>query len=133
MIASILIRWLAALGLVLVTYNPTQLNFVRWALDDGQRSLPLVALVGVALLIAYVIYLRATFRSIGAVGIALVAALVGAFVWVLVDFGLVSLQSPGTATWVALVATSFVLGIGLSWSIVRRALSGQADIDDVDE
>jgi hypothetical protein len=35
--------------------------------------------------------------------------------------------------WLALFALSFVLGIGLSWSHVRRALSGQADMDDVDQ
>ena len=26
-----------------------------------------------------------------------------------------------------------LVGIGLSWSIVRRKLSGQADVDDIDE
>ena len=30
-------------------------------------------------------------------------------------------------------ALSIVLGIGLSWSIVRRNLSGQVDMDDVEE
>ncbi|AXI50706.1 hypothetical protein C1J04_07180 [Sulfitobacter sp. SK025] len=34
--------------------------------------------------------------------------------------------------WLGLVALSFVLGIGLSWSIFRRAVSGQADVDDVE-
>ena len=28
---------------------------------------------------------------------------------------------------------SLVLGVGLSWSHIRRAISGQADMDDVDE
>ena len=35
--------------------------------------------------------------------------------------------------WLGLIALSLVLGIGLSWSHVRRRLSGQADMDDVDE
>jgi hypothetical protein len=35
--------------------------------------------------------------------------------------------------WIGIFALSLVLGIGLSWSIVRRKLSGQADVDDVDE
>ncbi len=129
---NILIRWLAALLLVMATYNPTSVNFVRWALSDGV-SLPLVALAGIVLLIAYVIFLRATFRSIGAVGIILVGALVAAIVWVLIDFGIINLDNPGVLTWVGLIALSFILGIGLSWSLVRRRLSGQVDMDDIDE
>jgi hypothetical protein len=42
------------------------------------------------------------------------AAFVGAVVWVLAALGV-------------------VLGVGLSWSHLRRALSGQADVDGVDE
>ena len=37
------------------------------------------------------------------------------------------------SVWLGLLALSFVLGIGLSWSIVRRAVSGQADVDDVED
>ncbi len=36
-------------------------------------------------------------------------------------------------TWIGLVALATVLGIGLSWSHVRRYLSGQSDVDDVEE
>jgi hypothetical protein len=50
-----------------------------------------------------------------------------------VDFGVVRLSNPGVNTWLGILALSLVLGIGLSWSLVRRKLSGQADVDDVDE
>ncbi|MEO1240160.1 MAG: DUF6524 family protein, partial [Pseudomonadota bacterium] len=40
---------------------------------------------------------------------------------------------PSFNTWLGLVVLSIVLAIGLSWSIVRRRISGQADVDDVDE
>ena len=63
----------------------------------------------------------------------LVLAIVGAALWVLWDVGLIDLSDPGFATWIALLALSVVLGIGLSWSIIRRALSGQVDTDDVEE
>ena len=133
MFVSFLLRWIAALVLVLVTYNPTELNYVRWALGDNGTSLPVVILIGVVLLVGYVIFLRATFRSIGAFGILLVAALVGAFLWVLYDFGVISLDDPGLLTWIGLLAVSFMMGVGLSWSIIRRALSGQLDVDDVEQ
>ncbi|MEP1963437.1 DUF6524 family protein [Tateyamaria sp.] len=126
-------RWLCAFGLLAVTYNPTQYNYVRWILDFGRDNLSIAVLVGLFLLIGYIIYLRATLRSIGTFGMLLVLAVVGAMIWVLYDLGILRLDDPGLITWLALLALSLVLGIGLSWSHVRRYLSGQSDIDDVDE
>ncbi|WP_292294526.1 DUF6524 family protein [Marivita sp.] len=128
-----LLRWVFALVLVTATYNPTQYNFTRWAMTDGQDRLSMTVLVGLVLLVGYIIYLRATLRSIGAVGMALILALVGAVIWVAYDYGLLDLQNRDLTVWIGIFALSLVLGIGLSWSIVRRKLSGQADVDDVDE
>lgn len=128
-----LFRWLAAAFLVFATYNPTRWNFTRWAMEVWETQLSMVVLAGLILLIGYIIYLRATFRSIGAVGIVLIAALLGAILWVLVDNGLLDLNNAQLMTWLGLVALSLVLAIGLSWSLFRRYLTGQADIDDVDE
>ena len=85
------------------------------------------------LLTGYVIYLRATLRSIGAFGMLLVTAIFGALIWVLIDWGILTLENPTLTTWLGLLALSLVLGIGLSWSIVRRRLTGQTDVDDIDE
>ena len=63
----------------------------------------------------------------------MVLALVAALLWVLYDFGLLSLGNRNANVWLGIVALSLVLGIGLGWSHVRRALSGQSDMDDVDE
>lgn len=128
-----LLRWLFAFGLVTVTYNPTDYNFVRWAATQGQTQLSVTVLAGLVLLVGYIIYLRATLRSIGAFGMLLILALVGALLWVAYDFGLLDLQNRALTMWIGIFALSLVLGIGLSWSIVRRKLSGQADVDDVDE
>ncbi|MCI5111767.1 MAG: DUF6524 family protein [Marivita sp.] len=128
-----LLRWLFAFGLVAATYNPTPYNFTRWALTDGQEQLSITVLAALVLLVGYIIYLRATLRSIGAFGMMLILALVGALLWVAYDFGLLDLQNRNLTVWIGIVALSLVLGIGLSWSIVRRKLSGQADVDDVDE
>ena len=130
---SFLLRWLFAFLLLAATYNPTPFNFTRWAAANWEGQLPLTVLFGLILLIGYIIYLRATLRSIGAFGMFLVLALVGAILWVLWDFGLLDLSNPKLATWVGLVALSIVLGVGLSWSIIRRRLSGQVDMDDVEE
>ncbi len=126
-------RWIFAFVLLAATYNPTQYNYVRWVMDFGQQNLSIAVLLGLLLFVAYVIYLRATLRSIGPFGMGLVLALVGALIWVLFDLGILRLDDPGFVTWLGLFALSLVLGIGLSWSIVRRKLSGQADVDDVED
>ncbi len=128
-----LLRWVAAVALVFATYNPTKWNFIAWATKNWELQLPIIALLGILLVIGYVIFLRATFRSIGIFGIILVVALIAAVIWVLASQGWLSLEDTTLMTWVGLTAVSFVLAIGLSWSIVRRVISGQADVDDVDD
>ncbi|GGX54631.1 hypothetical protein GCM10007385_23640 [Tateyamaria omphalii] len=128
-----LARWLFAFGLLAVTYNPTEYNYLAWAAQHGPNNLSIAVLAGLLLLIGYIIYLRATLRSIGGFGMALVLAVVGAVLWVLYDLGLLTLDNGNLNTWLGVFALSLVLGVGLNWSHVRRRLSGQADMDDVDE
>ncbi|MFV2053455.1 DUF6524 family protein [Aliiroseovarius sp. YM-037] len=130
---AFVLRWVFAFILLAATFNPTQWNFVRWARENYAEQLPITVLLGLVLLIGYIIYLRATLRSIGGFGMFLVVAVVGALIWVLVDWGILTLDNPSQNVWLGLLALSIVLGVGLSWSHVRRTLSGQADMDDVDE
>jgi hypothetical protein len=127
-----LIRWAFAFLLLAATYNPTQWNFVRWAIGNYQNMLSVTVLVGLILAISYIIFLRATLRSIGMFGMLLVLAVAGTLLWVLFDQGFINLTNPTINTWLGIIMMSLVLAIGLSWSIVRRKISGQADVDDVD-
>lgn len=127
-----ILRWAAACGLLAATYNPTQWNFVRWVSVNAQTQLPLTVLFGLLLTIGYIIFLRATFRSIGVFGVILLLAVVATLAWVLWDQGFVSFEDPTFNTWAAIVVLGAVLAIGLGWSLVRRRLTGQADVDDVD-
>lgn len=127
-----LIRWAFAFLLLAATYNPTQWNFVRWAIRNYQNMLSVTVLVGLILAIGYIIFLRATLRSIGMSGMLLVLAIAGTLLWVLFDQGFINLTNPTINTWLGIIMMSLVLAIGLSWSIVRRKISGQADVDDVD-
>lgn len=128
-----LIRWIGALALLGATYNPTDYNYGRWVLSGWETQLPLKVLAGLLLLIGYIIYLRATVRSIGIFGMVLILAVAGTLIWVAVDFGWIDLSDPSFNTWLGLIVMSLVLAIGLSWSIVRRRISGQADVDDLDD
>ena len=128
-----LLRWGFAFLLLAATFNPTDWNFVRWSQANFSGQMPLTVLLGLLLLVGYIIYLRATLRSIGPFGMLLVLAVVGALLWVLYDWGWLRLENSTQNTWIGILALSVVLGIGLNWSHVRRKLSGQADMDDVDE
>lgn len=128
-----LLRWLVAFGLLAATFNPTDWNYTSWAGQNFYDQTPLAVLLGLLLFVGYIIYLRATMRSIGGFGMTMVLAIVAALVWVLYDYEMLTVTDTSQIVWLALLALSLVLGIGLSWSHVRRRLSGQADMDDVDE
>ncbi len=130
---GILVRWLGAFVLLALTYNPTEWNFIRWAEANWSSQMPLTLLLGLLLAVGYLVYIGATLRSIGGFGILLVAAIVGALVWVLIDYGVLTLQNPQLNLWLGIFALSVVLGIGLSWSILRQKLSGQATVDEVQD
>jgi len=128
-----LIRWAFAFGLLASTFNPTQYNYVRWSLANYSNEMPMTVLFGLLLVIGYIIYLRATLHSIGMLGMFLVSSVVAALCWVLYDRGLLSLTNSSINVWIGIFALSVVLGIGLSWSFVRRALSGQVDVSESNE
>ena len=128
-----LLRWLVALVLVFGTFNPTPYSYYHWVLDTANGRLPLKVLAGVAMVILYVIFLRATMRSIGLVGLGLAAALMAALIWVLIDFDLLSLTETRVLTYIILFVMATILAIGVSWSHIRRRITGQSDTDDVDE
>ncbi|TGD73483.1 hypothetical protein E4634_10660 [Mangrovimicrobium sediminis] len=130
---SFLGRCVFALALVCGTYNPTDYSYVSWVLAEDTTFGPVPALVGVVLLIGWIIFLRATFLSLGWLGIILGAALFGCVVWLLVDLGWLSLDSGSAVTWVALILIALILAVGMSWSHIRRRLTGQFDVDDIED
>lgn len=128
-----LIRWAFAFGLLASTFNPTQYNYARWSWANYPNEMPMTVLLGLLLVIGYIIYLRATLHSIGMLGMFLVSSVVAALCWVLYDRGLLSLTNSSLNVWIGIFALSVVLGIGLSWSFVRRAMSGQVDVSESNE
>ena len=125
-----LIRWVAAFVLLTVTFNPTELNFVKWATANWPDQIALKVLVGLVLLVAYVLFLTAVLRGIGRTGVVLILAVLAALIWVLVDMGWIDVQNPTSNTWIALIALSIVLAVGMYWGILWRRLSGQLEVDD---
>ncbi len=125
-----LIRWLAAFVLLAATFNPTELSYYHWAKANWNEQLPIAVLAGLVLLVAFILFLTAVLRGIGALGVALVVAVLAALVWVLFDLGWISLDNPSTNTWIALIMLSIVLAVGMYWGILWRRISGQLEVDD---
>ena len=128
---SYLIRFLAALILVFASYNPSGYSWTHWLIEAENKMDPLLLLSGVVLLIGWSIFLRATIRSLDFVGTLLATAFFAALVWVLIDYNLISLDNPTIMQYVILVILAAILAVGLSWSHIRRRITGQLDVDDV--
>lgn len=131
--SNFFIRLIVALFLVFATYNPSGYSWVHWLQHSENKIDPLIIVAGVLLLIGWVIFLRATARSLGFVGSLLVLLLFGSMLWAMVSYGWLSLDNPSTISWVALTLLALLLAIGISWSHIRRRLTGQIDVDDVED
>jgi hypothetical protein len=133
-ITGILLRFVAAFALVFLSFNPTGWSYWHWAARTIPAGVsPPVVLAGIALVIAWGVFLSATARSIGLVGALLWGALFGTLVWTAVYYGWLSLGNRGALTWVGLVIVAAILALGMSWSHLRRQMTGQADVDEVTE
>lgn len=124
-------RWLAALLLVLATYNPSGYSYFHWIseLESGDWILKL--LVGVVLAILYATFGLATQRSLGRLGIAAWLLFFAVVTWTMIDLGLLRVAGSGTVATIVLVNLANLLAVGVSWSYVRARLSGQADTNNV--
>ncbi len=128
-------RLLAALLLVLLSYNPGGYSYFHW-LRETMATSGLGAIhyfLGVVLLIGWTIFLIATARSLGTLGSLLGAALIGTGIWLLADIGLINAHSASAVTWLVLIAIAILLAIGLSWAHIWRRMSGQLEVDDVED
>lgn len=127
------LRVLFALLLVMLTFNPSGYSFVHLVADDFPQITPLEAVCGIVLVIGWIVFLTATLRAIGLLGMALALALFAALIWLIVSWGWVSLQDRNVMTWIALAVLAIILAIGMSWSHLYQRWSGQATVDEVDE
>ncbi|MGE5794071.1 MAG: DUF6524 family protein [Bacteroidota bacterium] len=126
--SGVLVRVVLAVALVLATYNPSGHSFYHWAVEPPPGITALKAFLGILLLIGWVVCLRTAFVALGWLGVTLGVALLAAAVWLLVDMKVVD-TTPSMLTWIALGSVGVVLGIGLSWSLIRARTTGQIEVD----
>ena len=128
-------RLVAALVLVIATYNPSSYSAYYWislAIENGAFGPE--HLLAIALLsVGWVIYGFATWRSLGVIGVGLAGLVLSAIVWLMFDLGLLQSNSPSAVTWISLISVAVVLAVGVSWSHIWRKLTGQLYVDDGDD
>ena len=143
-LTSFLVRLCFAFTLVFVTYNPEGYSYYHWAIEPLFTDMSTYTLsfdvhgvlkifVGIVLVICWVIFVRATLRSLGPVGVALALAFFGALFWLIASAGIIPTDSVRAVTYVVLIILCGLLATGMSWSHVRRRLTGQFDTDEVEE
>ena len=127
-------RAVFAVALVLITYNPSEYSYFHWLKSAISSSTfgPEHAVVGILLIGGWGFLLHATLQSLGTFGLVIWIALFAAIVWWLVDAGVLRTDSVSTLTWIVLVGLSLLLAVGMSWSHIRRRLTGQVDVDEVE-
>lgn len=126
-----LIRLAFALVLVFATYNPSGWSYYHWVSGYSQFDV-YVALGGVVLLIGWAIFLRATSRSLGFIGTVLAVSFFGLVIWLVIDLFNLSRDDLKPLIYLALLGVAGVLSAGISWSHIRRRLTGQLDVDEAD-
>lgn len=126
--AGVIWRMVFAVALVLLTFNPTGHSFFHWLTAPPAGITASKSFTGILLLIGWLFCLRTAFVALGRLGVVLVAALLATGVWLLVDAGLIAISGASTMTWIALVLVGVLLGLGLSWALIRERATGQVEV-----
>ena len=127
-----LLRFVFAVIVVFASYNPEGVSYYHWVYDELPEFSVIKAFVGVVLLIGWVILIRATLGSLGVIGIILAVAFFGLATWLVVDGLGLSTSNIRVISYIIEIMLASVLSIGVSWSHIRRRISGQVDTDVVD-
>lgn len=125
------VRFFIGLILVFSTYNPESYSYLHWIKSSFPKISALQAFCGVVLLVGWAVFIRASLRSLGAIGLGLALAFFGTLLWLIIDVGLIPADSIRAISYIVEFILAAVLSTGLSWSHVRRRISGQMDTDDV--
>lgn len=129
---SFIVRFIFALIVVFASYNPEGVSYYHWISEALPEFSVIKAFIGVILLIGWIILIRATLGSLGLIGILLAGAFFGLAIWLIIDVLGLSTDNIRVISYIVEIMLASVLSIGVSWSHVRRRISGQVDTDELD-
>lgn len=131
--SGVALRFLFALLLVLLSYNPSGYSYFHCVHSSFSDITPYVVIAGVILLIGWGIYIKATLNSLGLIGIIALAALFACLVWLFVYWGFLSVTDISAMAWVIEILLAALLAVGMCWSHFTRRMSGQVDVDEIED
>lgn len=131
--SGVALRFLFALLLVLLSYNPSGYSYFHWVYNSFSDITPYVVIAGIILLIGWGIYIKATLNSLGIVGVLVLSALFASLVWLFIYWGFLSVSDISAMAWVIEVLLAALLAVGMCWSHFTRRMSGQVDVDEIED
>ena len=124
---AILVRILAVMLLVSGTYNPSGYSYYHWVVDTGTEHWVGKFFVLAALVACFAVCINATIRSLGLLLGPQLVLLLATLIWFAADRGWIDMSDWLQRTLAIQTCLVLLLGIGVSFSIIRYRLSGQMD------
>lgn len=129
---SFVIRFIFAMIIVFSTYNPEGYSYFHWATESFSVFNVYKAFTGIILFIGWAILIRASLGSLGVFGLSLATVFFGLLIWLIIDVLGLTANSMRSISYIVEIMIASVLSIGVSWSHIRRRVSGQVDTDELD-
>ena len=85
------------------------------------------ALVGAGLSILYILFARIAWLSLGPVGLAATITILLSGIFALSEIDAVNLASGTTRDYLGLMLMSLLLATGMTWSLIKRRVTGQSN------
>jgi hypothetical protein len=130
---GVALRFLFALLLVLFAYNPSGYSYFHWFYKTIGHITPYLVITGLLLAIGWGIYIKATLDSLGFIGVMILSALFACLIWLFIYWGWLSLTNVSALAWVIEILLAALLTVGMCWSHFTRRMSGQVDVDEIEE
>jgi Family of unknown function (DUF6524) len=102
-------------------------SFAHWMTTPPVAVTPAKAIAALVLLIGWLMCLRTAFIALGKFGLLLGVAFFAAVIWLLVDRQFLTLTGSGIV-WAAEIIVGILLGVGLSWSLLRAKVTGHVEV-----
>ena len=109
-----------ALALVLATFNPSGFSYFHWVSGTFPSFTPAQVVLGIALLILWIFLWRSMMQAVGKTRFPADGGVHGRARLALRILGLARPGQCDDHDWVVLVALGLILGVGMSWAIVRQ-------------
>jgi len=122
---GLIARLMACLALVFATWNPTGVNFLAWI--DGPAPIALKASAAALLLLLHILFARITWLSLGGPGLLFLLTMLLTGVFTLSELGWIDLGRGRTWGYVFVTVSSLTLMAGVTWSLMKRRVTGQSN------